>query len=161
MTLADFFLAVNGAGIRLANVGGQLQLRGPANAISPEIKAGAAEHKLAILAMLPPVPESDIVEYAIPAAPPYDPAEAARIGAELEAEELIRRKTGLIPDADGQITLANMENGFRHDHDWRDWRLEWLLHVGTLYLRQRGCQDAEEVLSIVVDEESIRRRPLS
>jgi hypothetical protein len=37
------------------------------------------------------------------------------------------------------------EDGFRHRHDWQDWRLEWLLEVGTLHLRMRGCQDSEVV----------------
>jgi hypothetical protein len=41
---------------------------------------------------------------------------------------------------------------FRHDHEWRDWRLEWLLEVGTLYLRMRACRD-EAVLT--------RLRPLA
>ena len=49
MTLADFFLAVNNAEIRLANVGGQLQLRGPTNAVTdcPEHQAahGPASNK--------------------------------------------------------------------------------------------------------------------
>jgi hypothetical protein len=61
MTLADFFLAINAAGINSANVSGQLQLRGPTNAISLEIKAGAAEHKAAIIALLPPVPSLEVV----------------------------------------------------------------------------------------------------
>jgi hypothetical protein len=56
MTLADFFLAINSAGVRLANVGGQLQLRGQAQAITPELREGAAEHKAAILAILPSLP---------------------------------------------------------------------------------------------------------
>src|SRR5262245_55380195 len=54
MTLADFFLAINAADIRLANSGGRLQLRGPAGAITPEISAGAAEHKATILSLLTP-----------------------------------------------------------------------------------------------------------
>jgi hypothetical protein len=102
MTLADFFLAVNEAGIRLAHVGGQLQLRGPANAISPQIKEAAAENKETLLALLPPTPEPE------PEPGPWD-----------------------------------VEDGFRHPHDWQDWRLEWLLEVGTLHLRLRGCQDPE------------------
>jgi hypothetical protein len=109
MTLADFFLAVNHASIRLANVGGQLQLRGPTNAITPEIQSGAAEHKAAILELLPPAPNQD--------------------AAEIEIDEF----------PDGELA----EPGFRHDHDWRDWRYEWLLELAKLHLRMRDCQDAE------------------
>jgi hypothetical protein len=54
MTLADLFMALNAANIRPANLGGQLELRGPANAITVDIRTAAAEHKTALLAMLPP-----------------------------------------------------------------------------------------------------------
>src|SRR5262245_21304702 len=53
MTMAEFFLLVNTAGVRLVNVADQLQLRGSTGAISPEILAGAGEHKATILALLP------------------------------------------------------------------------------------------------------------
>ena len=55
MNLAELFHACNLAGIRLANVGGQLELRGLA--IPCDVKAGAAEHKKTLLALLPPIPE--------------------------------------------------------------------------------------------------------
>lgn len=55
MTLADLFHAVNLAGVRLANVNGQLQLRG--TTIPADVKAGAAEHKDTLLALLPALPE--------------------------------------------------------------------------------------------------------
>ena len=141
MTLADFFLAVNGAGVRLANVGGQLQLRGPANALTEEIRAGAAEHKAAILAVLPPAPEAG-------------PG----------AGEAVRERAATVAEANGQITPEEttrqcqewdrmvLEDGFRHDHDWRDWRLEWLLELAALHLRMEGWLD-QDVLA--------RLRPLA
>jgi len=52
MTLAELFHAVNLAGIRLANVGGRLQLR-PAGAVTEAIRAAAAEHKAELLAIMP------------------------------------------------------------------------------------------------------------
>jgi hypothetical protein len=61
MTLTELFLALNGAGIKLAHVGGQLQLRGPSGAITHEITASAREHKATILGLLaPPVPTEAI-----------------------------------------------------------------------------------------------------
>jgi hypothetical protein len=66
MMLAEFFLALNSAGIKLTRVGGQLQLRGPNGAITPEIRAGAGEHKATILALLPPSTSTDAVV-------PHDP----------------------------------------------------------------------------------------
>jgi hypothetical protein len=129
MTLADFFLAVSGAGIRLANVGGQLQLRGPASAITPEIRAGAAEHKAALLALLPRAERTDGTAQGVDQDPQSGVAEHGQ--------------------AMGPI---GPDYGLRHDHDWRDWRNEWLLEVGTLYLRMRGCTD-EDVLA--------RLRPLA
>jgi hypothetical protein len=119
MTLADFFLAVNAAGIRLANCGGQLQLRGPATAITPAIRAGAAEHKAAVLALLPPL--------ACPGGKGDDRSQPAGESA-----------TG--PEGEGQVTNAD---GFRHTYDWRDWRIEWLLEIGTLFLRMRACPDPD------------------
>jgi hypothetical protein len=61
MTLAELLCSVNAAGIGLANVGGQLQLRGPPGAITPEIRAGAGEHKEALLELLP-IQEQPLVE---------------------------------------------------------------------------------------------------
>jgi hypothetical protein len=147
MTLGDFFLAVNAAAIRLANVGGQLQLRGHASAISPEIKAAAAEHRAALLALLPAtLPEG--VGVASPGAGPGGPAGA-------EAEGLTGGREGPAGTCQGEMTPAEaawpppdsdgraLVGGFRHDHDWRDWRLEWLLELGTLHLRLRCCQDPD------------------
>jgi hypothetical protein len=56
MTLPGSFLALSNAGIRLANGAGRFQLCGPAGTITPEIKAGAAEHKATSLALLTPAP---------------------------------------------------------------------------------------------------------
>lgn len=75
MTLVEFLLAVNRAGVRLANVGGRLLLRGAA--ISREVRAGAAEHKAAILTLLPP-------EGAIEHAPVPDPPDPAYLDWRLE-----------------------------------------------------------------------------
>jgi hypothetical protein len=58
MVLTDLFHALNLAGVRLANVGGKLQLR-PAGAVTAEIKTAALAHKAELLALLPPAPEVD------------------------------------------------------------------------------------------------------
>jgi hypothetical protein len=100
---------------------GQLQLRGRAEALTPEIKAAAAEHKTAVLALLL----------------------ATAFPGETDVGE---------GEPDEQWDEAETGESFRHDHDWQDWRLEWLLEVGTLFLRMRRCQDSE-VLS--------RLRPLT
>jgi hypothetical protein len=75
-SLADFLGAVNGAGLRLASVGGRLRLVGPPGALTPEIKAGAVEHRAAILSLLArgngaaappePIPASEGLEAAQP-----------------------------------------------------------------------------------------------
>jgi hypothetical protein len=52
MTLDEFLATTDSAGIRLTARDGRLQLRGPAGSLTPEMKAGAAEHKLAVLALL-------------------------------------------------------------------------------------------------------------
>jgi DNA polymerase I-like protein with 3'-5' exonuclease and polymerase domains len=52
MPITEFLHAINEAGIQLIERDGRLQLRGPAGAITPEIKAGAVAHKPAILALL-------------------------------------------------------------------------------------------------------------
>jgi hypothetical protein len=156
MTLADFFLAVNAAGIRLANVSGQLQLLGPANEINEEIKAGAAEHTTAVLALLPPGPPpgAPLPEITITAPCLEDLGKGAEVPTELLADQQAREPASIV-DAQDEASLslterpcqepdrAVLSEGFRHRHDWQDWRLEWLLEVGTLYLRMRGCQDAE------------------
>jgi hypothetical protein len=113
MTLSDFFMAVNAAGVRISNVGGQLRLQGPSQAIQ-ELREAAAEHKAAILAVLP-----------------------------AEAEHGAEEGTPA-PEAPGRHPAAHgATDGFRHDHDWRDWRLEWVLEVGILGLRIQDCQDSE------------------
>jgi hypothetical protein len=60
MMLTELFEALNAAGIRLARIGHQLELDGPAGSIIPTIRAGIIEHKAALLALLPcrssPVP---------------------------------------------------------------------------------------------------------
>ena len=157
MTLADFFLAVNAAGIRLANVGGHLQQCGSANAISPEIKEAAAEHKETLLALLPPAPSPELVANEIPTAEPA-PADLANrdaTPAELLPEEQARKRGVIAVKTAHEVAPAEtakqcqepdrlvFEDGFRHRHHWQDWRLEWLLEVGTLYLRMRGCQEPE------------------
>jgi hypothetical protein len=43
------------------------------------------------------------------------------------------------------LTPPTPSGGFRHDHEWRDWRLEWLLEVGTLCLRILACKDRDVV----------------
>ena len=164
MTLTDFFLALNAAGIRLANVGGHLQQCGSANAISPEIKEAAAEHKAAILALLPPTqsPGLDVDETRTAEMTPIDLAScdgtfahpladgqagqraviAVKAGHEIATAETVSQ----CQEPDGLVTA----DGFRHRHHWQDWRLEWLLEVGTLYLRMRGCQEPE-----VLDRKSV------
>jgi hypothetical protein len=133
MTLADFFTAVNGAGIRLANVDGQLQLRGPASAVTPEIRAAAAEHKPALLAMLPVTPAPD----AAGAAP--GPSEAAVGDVASGGAVVPAAAAGVVKGAERMMDSGDL----RGDHDWRDWRLEWLLEVGLLYLRMRHCREAD------------------
>jgi hypothetical protein len=120
MTLADLFLAVNAAGVRLANVCGQLQLRGPADAITAQIRAGAVEHKAALLALLPPAGAAEAGEVRSP---------------EATADAVVHRP------ANGHVAPED-----RLRPDWRDWRIEWLLELAVLYLRMRGCRD-EEVLA--------------
>jgi hypothetical protein len=138
MTLTDFFQAVTAAGICLANVAGQLQLRGPASAITPELKAGAAEHKEALLALLPSTPGIEVEE--VPEVHSSDPAEPGRT----DSPQAGRPVRDPAPGGIGNTLTGSVPyNDFRHEHDWRDWRLEWLLEVGTLSLRMRGCQDPE------------------
>src|SRR4051794_23714282 len=103
MTLADFFLAVNRAGITLTNVSGQLQLRGPTDAISPEIRAGAAQHKETILAMMPPAAEP--AETGVIGAPASKSGDRSQLVAALRAEEAARLQTSVAAR--------------RHDHDWQ------------------------------------------
>src|SRR5262245_43207385 len=99
MTLAELFLAVNAAGLSLANVGGRLDVRGPDHAITPDILTGAAEHKDAILALLPATPVDEGEIGIAEGEGEITPAEATACP---EWEQVIR------------------------DQDWRDWRLEWL-----------------------------------
>jgi hypothetical protein len=128
MTLADFFTAVNAAGVRISNVAGQLRLQGPSQVVQ-ELREAAAEHKAAILAVLP------------------DEAEQASNGDAMD------------PGAHGATPAArSAAEGFRHDHDWRDWRLEWVLEVGILALRIQDCQDGEVCARL---QELARERPAS
>src|SRR5262245_3083980 len=53
MTLSDLFNHCNAQGIRLANVAGELKLRGSDGVITAEILDAAREHKPALLALLP------------------------------------------------------------------------------------------------------------
>jgi hypothetical protein len=155
MTLPDFFTMINLAGIRLANLNGQLQIRGPAEAITPAIKAGAAEHKATILSMLPPVGQGDIP---IPeSSGPVTEAVRLEKEAALEAyvEERREREEIITETVERDAQAASTEAGadckqalvddYRFAHDWCDWRLEWQLHVGQLYLRMRRCADAAVV----------------
>ena len=59
MTLAEFFMALNAASIRLASVNGQLQLRAASGVITPDLVTAAADHKSTLLAMLPPAEQED------------------------------------------------------------------------------------------------------
>jgi hypothetical protein len=133
MTLADFFLAINGAGVRLANVGGDLQLRGPANAITTEMRTAASEHKTAILALLPAAP------------PPATEDNPAQIDARDTDSIAQNASEPCLPaqkaESEESGGIMGVTEGFRHDHDWRDWRLEWLLEVGKMYLRMRQCKE--------------------
>jgi hypothetical protein len=53
MSLADFIVACTQSGISLAYSFGRLSLR-PSAAVTPELKAAAAEHKAALLPLLAP-----------------------------------------------------------------------------------------------------------
>jgi DNA polymerase I-like protein with 3'-5' exonuclease and polymerase domains len=53
VTITDLLLTLDVAGIRLVNICGQLRVRGPAGAIVPALREALAEHKPALLAMLP------------------------------------------------------------------------------------------------------------
>lgn len=92
MTLSDFFLAVNTAGIRLVHVGGRLQFKGPTETVTPQIRDGAAEHEAAILGLLPTAPTPQMAEIKGPATTPSNP------GGQVRKE-------------------AEPGEGFRHDHD--------------------------------------------
>jgi hypothetical protein len=127
MTLADLFAAANAAGIRLAVVGEHLELRGPPDAITPEIRAGAAEHKATLLSLLA----------SAPAEPSPDVFDGQR-----EAEQPARQGDGNPAEVVATDGVAQGIAG----HDWRDWRYEWLAEVGLLYLRMRDCKD-EAVLA--------------
>ena len=149
MNIADLFTACNRAGVRVLAVDGQIELRGQNGAIPAEVLAGAAEHKTVLLGLL-----ASTEEIEIPDGPPPSAEERAEAEAALQAEEDARReRLGIVAEAN--VSKAETaaaceafgrivgEDGYRSDHDWRDWRLEWLLHVGQLHLRIRGCRDAE------------------
>jgi hypothetical protein len=127
MNLADLFAAVNAAGIRLAAAGEHLELRGLPDAITPEIRAGAAEHKATLLSLLA----------SAPAEPSPDVFDGQR-----EEGQPARQGDGNATDVAATDGAAQVIGG----HDWRDWRYEWLAEVGVLYLRMRDCKD-EAVLA--------------
>jgi hypothetical protein len=133
MTLADLFNALTAAGIRLAAAGEQLELRGSPDAITPEIRAGAAEHKAELLALLTPLSQALSLDR-------FDRQDDAGRVAFPFGGNLAQT---LATDDAAQAIAA---------HDWRDWRFEWLAEVGLLHLRMRECQD-EAVLA--------RLRPLA
>jgi hypothetical protein len=56
VTITDLLMALDVAGLRLANACGQLRVRGPAGAIVPALREALAGHKPALLAMLPTSP---------------------------------------------------------------------------------------------------------
>jgi hypothetical protein len=124
MNLAEFFHAINHAGVRLANSGGQLELRGPASSITPDLRAAAAEHKATILALLP----------ATQSEPTADPASPQSNEQPAHTEPPANNATGGV----AATTIAA--------HDWRDWRFEWLAELAQLFLRMRNCKD-ESVLA--------------
>jgi hypothetical protein len=87
MTLPDLFHAVNLAGIRLANVDGQLLLRGHVGSVTPVIRAGAAEHKAELLALLPVIDaEADAEREAIRWEGSLSKAEAATVAQQAISE---------------------------------------------------------------------------
>jgi hypothetical protein len=45
-------------------------------------------------------------------------------------------------------TPSTLGGDFRHNHEWRDWRLEWQLEVGTLCLRILACRDRDIVVRL-------------
>ena len=123
--LADLFLAVNAAGVRFVNLNGQLQLRGPFGSISLNIKAGAAEHQAAILAMLAsPTVDTDAREQA-------------------EERDAIDWEGALTHEAGGAVLTAALTawDAIVQRDNAQDWRLEWQMEVGLLYLRMRECKD--------------------
>jgi len=78
MNLADFLNALNTSGIRFAAVDGQLELRGARGSLTPEILAGASEHKAAILAVLSaPSPRPSASSSCAPPPSPGAPAPPA------------------------------------------------------------------------------------
>jgi hypothetical protein len=127
MTLADFFTAVNASGVRLAAAGEHLELRGPPDAITPGLRAGAAAHKATLLSLLA----------SAPAGPPLDVLEQPR-----EAERPEHQGDGNATDVVAMDGAAQVVA----EQDWRGWRLEWLAEVGLLCQRMRACTD-EAVLA--------------
>jgi hypothetical protein len=130
MTLPDFFLAVNAGGVRLARVGNELKLRGPANSITPELAAAASAHKQELLALLPDEhadPDTQAERKSLEqegCRSGIDPARVAVAVAEWDqVTQAVAAPTG---------SLARF-----------DWRLEWLIQLGTIHLRMRRCKDEE------------------
>jgi hypothetical protein len=83
MNLIEFLNAAKAAGVRLEKRGGNLDMS-PAAAVTPELRAAAAEHKQQLLAILPEAPpkkEATPDDYypfpaATPPPPQPDPSEA-------------------------------------------------------------------------------------
>jgi hypothetical protein len=128
MTLPDFFQLISAAGVRLARVGDELKLRGPANSITPELTAAASAYKQELLALLPHEQADPVTQ------------------AERKAVEQEGCRSGIDPALVAvavaewdQVTQAvAAPTGYLARFDWR---LEWLLQVGTLHLRMRRCKD--------------------
>jgi DNA polymerase I-like protein with 3'-5' exonuclease and polymerase domains len=122
MNLDELLRAVVAAGLRLANAGGRLQLRGPTGAVTAEIRAGVAEQKDLILAMLPARTASTDADFAVTApttvAAPSSPDQDERGGGAV-------RPPGDRPAAPtdrASVTIGDKEYPYR-----RRWRGERLL----------------------------------
>ena len=136
MTLVEFFDALSTASVQVRVVAGQVELQGAAGAVTGAIRAAAAEHKPTMLALLQQADQQ----------PTEDEADPGRQAIEhVEAHPAL--PIDLASLAEGFAHLAD-QDGFRHDHDWRDWRLEWQLEVGGLYLRMRDCRDEQTIIRL-------------
>src|SRR5262249_10872318 len=153
----DFFVTINAAGVRLANANGLLELRAPTGVITAAMRAAAAEHKSTLLTMLRPTPSSD-EDVEIELSP--TPTDAQHRDAEdwivLEAEEEMRtEREAIVREGNSEISPVELKNAVaqwdsvvasddvRPLPDWSDWRFEWLMEVGRLFLRMRSCSDPE------------------
>jgi hypothetical protein len=129
MTLSDLFQAVNDAGIRLANVGRQLQLRGPSGRITPAIIDAAKAHKAEILTLLPPVADDDAKELA-------------------QERDAIQCEGSLTAEAGDEVLAAAVDGWDKivRDDNSPGWQREWLEELDLLSARMRGCDD-DDVLA--------------